>query len=258
MPGLRRSIVFESFGLIGEVGTEDAELFERIPAMLPPGWRPSSAASAVHFGVTRNGEVTLDGEVVQRTASGPDAALIRLGSVIRHHLAEHAEEHTFIHAGVVRPRGAEGAILIPGASFSGKTTLVAELVRAGATYYSDEFAVTGPDGLVHPFAKPLSVRRNRSQELGSQLAVDARQIATEPVRVALIVITSYRAGADWNPTVGTSGEGALALLEHTVPTRTRPQAALATVSALARGALVLSGVRGEARATAAALLESQT
>jgi hypothetical protein len=33
------------------------------------------------------------------------------------------------------------AILIAGRSFSGNTTLAAELVRAGATYYSDEFKV---------------------------------------------------------------------------------------------------------------------
>ena len=33
------------------------------------------------------------------------------------------------------------AIVIPGRTFSGKSTLVAELVRAGATYYSDEYAV---------------------------------------------------------------------------------------------------------------------
>src|ERR671929_229610 len=60
------------------------------------------------------------------------------------------------HAGVVGWQGR--AILIPGRSFSGKSTLVAALVRAGATYYSDEFAVLDERGRVHPFPKKLSMR----------------------------------------------------------------------------------------------------
>ena len=35
---------------------------------------------------------------------------------------------------------------------------MAELLRAGAVYYSDEYAVVDPWGRVHPFAKPLSIR----------------------------------------------------------------------------------------------------
>ena len=38
---------------------------------------------------------------------------------------------------------------------------MAALVRAGAEYYSDEFAPLDAGGLVHPFAKPLSIRNER-------------------------------------------------------------------------------------------------
>src|SRR4051812_15498788 len=52
-------------------------------------------------------------------------------------VAERAPDHLFVHAGVV---GWEGrAIVMPGASFAGKTTLVQAWLEAGATYYSDEF-----------------------------------------------------------------------------------------------------------------------
>jgi len=51
-------------------------------------------------------------------------------------------------------------IVIPGRSFSGKSTLVAELLRAGATYYSDEYAVFDKHGRVHPFPKDLEMRTN--------------------------------------------------------------------------------------------------
>ncbi len=54
-------------------------------------------------------------------------------------VAERAPDHLFVHAGVV---GWEGrAIVMPAASFAGKTTLVQAWLEAGATYYSDEFAV---------------------------------------------------------------------------------------------------------------------
>ena len=49
--------------------------------------------------------------------------------------------------------------MIPGSSFSGKTTLVRALVDAGAVYYSDEFAALDETGRVFRYAKWLSVRR---------------------------------------------------------------------------------------------------
>src|SRR5207247_125098 len=60
------------------------------------------------------------------------------------------------HAGAVAHRGR--IALLPGQSFAGKTTLTAALVELGALYYSDEFAVLDADGLVHPYAKDLSIR----------------------------------------------------------------------------------------------------
>ena len=67
-----------------------------------------------------------------------------------------------------RRRGAQqNGSWLPGHSFSGKSTLVAALVRAGAVYYSDEFAVLDPDGFVHPYAKALSLDVARQvEELG--------------------------------------------------------------------------------------------
>jgi hypothetical protein len=43
-------------------------------------------------------------------------------------------------------------MVLPGKSFAGKTTLVAALVRAGAEYWSDEYAVLDANGDVHPYA----------------------------------------------------------------------------------------------------------
>jgi len=72
------------------------------------------------------------------------------------YVAEMAPRRLFVHAGVVGWRGQ--AIIIPGRTFTGKTTLVAALVKAGATYYSDEYAVLDVRGRVHPYARPLGIR----------------------------------------------------------------------------------------------------
>jgi hypothetical protein len=256
MSAEHHSLVFESFGLVTEVASDDRELFDAVPAVLPPGWRPATGAPSARIGVMRAGVITLDGEVVGRTDAGDAATIVRLGSILRHHLAEHSADYTFIHAGVVCADRSAGAIVIPGRSFSGKTTLVAELVRAGATYYSDEYAVVDQHGLIHPFAKPLSIRRDGSQELGALVPVAESRTASQPVRARLILVTRYEAGARWDPTVRTTGEGAEALLANTVPARARPGAALAAVSALARGSRVLAGPRGEAAEVATAVLAS--
>src|SRR5205085_12304085 len=146
-------------------------------------------------------------------------------------------------------------LVIPGAPHSGKTTLVAALVRAGATYHSDEYAPVTPDGLIAPYPKPLSVRAADRAGPGDPVAVPDDQVATEPARAGLVVITRYEKGAEWRPEEWTAGEGALALLEHAVVAQTRPADALAAVSAVVRDARVLAGPRGEAEAVAPHLLK---
>src|SRR5262249_31072298 len=80
-----------------------------------------------------------------------------LRALLELRIATNAPSRIFVHAGVVEWRG--HAILFPGRSRSGKTTLVAALLRAGAKYYSDEFAVLDAAGRVHPWARPLRMRR---------------------------------------------------------------------------------------------------
>jgi len=55
----------------------------------------------------------------------------------------------FVHAGVVGWQNR--AIVIPGRSLSGKTTLVLALVEAGTDYYSDEYALFDSEGRVHAY-----------------------------------------------------------------------------------------------------------
>ncbi len=63
---------------------------------------------------------------------------------------------TFLHAGAVEIDGF--AIVFPGRSRWGKSTLVASLVAQGCGYLSDEYAVVSSEGCVFPLSKPIRLR----------------------------------------------------------------------------------------------------
>jgi hypothetical protein len=180
-----------------------------------------------------------------------------LESDLQLYVAENARRGLFVHAGVVGWRGS--AIIIPGASFTGKSTLVAALVRAGATYYSDEYAILDRRGLVHPYPKQLLIRtggpappgRFWPEALGGGSGV-------EPLPVASVIVTRYRSGAQWRPRALSLGRGVIALLGHTVSARRQPHLTLTTLSRALSQAAVQKGVRGEAEEMAETLLTGRT
>lgn len=64
--------------------------------------------------------------------------------------------HALVHAAVASLD--DRALILPGRSGAGKTTLVAALALAGWTYLSDEVACLGPDGArVRPYPRPLAL-----------------------------------------------------------------------------------------------------
>ena len=167
-------------------------------------------------------------------------------------VAEHAPDHLFIHAGVVGWQGR--AIVMPGASFAGKTTLVRAWLDAGATYYSDEFAVLDRDGRVHPFARPLAIRDG---ETGMTRRVPSESLGaasgTTPLPIGLVLATSYRAGARWRPRRLTPGQSLLALMRHTVAARGNPAHSMPILKQAVSGSVAFAGARGEAGRLVAAV-----
>jgi hypothetical protein len=165
-------------------------------------------------------------------------------------IGEWANRRVFVHAGVVG-FGA-GAVLVPGKSFSGKTTLVRALVAQGGVYYSDEYAVLDARGRVSPWAEPLSIRPDGARKRAESHSPDSMGIvvgkAALPVR--LVVLTSFEKGRRFRPTKATPAGGALGLLEHTLPARERPRATLRALTSVVSSAQVIQGARGEADAAA--------
>ncbi len=252
-----------SYGVRLGLRTTDASVMPLVLERLPPGWRDAASpvvselfslvAGGPSHGGARKLSLAYHCSGLLARERDLERALEALQAAIRICIAERAPRRVFVHAGVVGFGGA--AILIPGASFSGKSTLVKALVRAGARYYSDEFAVLDRRGRVHPFRAPLALRDADGK--GARLVAPAELDPMGPVAplpVGLVAVSRYRRGARWRPRSLSPGRAALALLGHTVPARRDPQRALATLSLVAARARVLQGRRGEADETARLLL----
>lgn len=235
--------------------------------LLPPGWEPSDEVKVRRIyslkvggegprpGVRRFNIAYMNASTFERSME-LDYVLHRLAADTQLYVAERAKYRIFVHAGVVAWKGR--AIVLPGMTHSGKTTLVTELLRQGATYYSDEYAVLDKRGRVHPFPTALVVRRRpkdpnpqrrRPEEFGAP-------IGEKPIPVGLVALTQYKPRAQWRPRNVSRGQGIIALLENTVPARRRPRTSLATLRQAVSGesCAIVRGARGEAAETAAALL----
>lgn len=241
-------IAFESFGVRIRVSVNSPDLLERAASLLPPHAEPCPfEATTESFGIHSEP----DGRYRLERTDSPvsrglnlEFALTLMESQLRIHVGMEAPGKIFVHAGVVGHDGS--ALVMPGLSFTGKTTLVAALVEAGARYYSDDFAVIDEKGLVHPFAKPLSIRDHRWIQSDHHVDQLGGIAGEDPVPVGAVVFTEYKPDVRWRPNPMSHGRGILGLLEHTLPARERAQEAMRIFNGAICGAALLEGERGEA------------
>jgi hypothetical protein len=174
-------------------------------------------------------------------------------SIIRITIGEFATDKVFVHAGVVGWRGK--AIVLPAESYQGKTTLVSELVRNGAEYYSDDFAIFDRDGLVHPFSRRMSMRTSDYKLYELTVAELGGTYGTRPIPVGSVLFTGYVPGRKrWQPRVLTAGQGVLEIIPYTLSMRHKPDFAMNVLNNLVRRAIIASSPRGNADKFAKTLL----
>lgn len=168
------------------------------------------------------------------------------GSIIRLTVAEFAEGLVFVHAGVVGWKG--GAIVLPAKSFQGKTTLVAELVKNGASYYSDEYAIFDENGMVHSFPRSLAMRGIESEYTQTDVTVESLggTSGSGPIPVKMIVITEFRDDAVWQPEFLSEGLGVMEMVPHTIPIRINTEFALKVLKIIASRAIIAKSFRNNA------------
>ncbi|MFN3324244.1 MAG: hypothetical protein ACK5AZ_12160 [Bryobacteraceae bacterium] len=255
-----RHSVVECHGTRIGVRFNHPELEDDVRRCLLPGWRLVRAApgkawiSLVDRGPAERQRFGLRSGSRRPLWTPSRKELVeRLESEIHHAVAVRARDGLFVHAAVVGWLGR--AILIPGRTHSGKTSLAMELVRQGASYYSDEYAVVDAAGYIHPFPRAIRPRPRLDGEPVEAPAVSYEQAAQNgPLAPGLIVATRFRAGGRWRPAPMTAGEALLALVRNTVAVRRDPARAIGTLRRVVRGTPAFCGVRGEAAATASALL----
>lgn len=256
----------EAHGVVFEARVDDHRLLRAVRARLPPGWTLTRRPAAVilslghePFEITSSNaegrrrrvsglSVRLDGQVIAHGLSQAQALDV-FESELQLSVARLARPEVFVHAGVVAVDGR--AILLPGRSGAGKTTLVRALVAAGATYYSDEYAVLDHEGRVHPYARRPSVRMRAGHK---ERAPVPRRRGRARVPVGLVVETRYVPDAQWDPVPLSAGERVLALLANTVPARDRPAEVLAVLARATGPARGFRTHRGPAGRAARALL----
>jgi hypothetical protein len=245
------------------VRVSDPALIPMLQARLPPGARITRMGAverivSVILGGpgprrgARTFHLVYDNHTLAKRSHDLAAALAGYDSALRQALALLSRRKVFMHAGAVGWRGR--AILLPAPTFCGKTSLTAALVKAGADYLSDEYAVLDADGLVHPFPKPLSVRDARARQTDLPLAALGGRVAKRPLPAGLVVMTRYKEGVRWRPRRLTPSLGVLEMMSNTFVAFRRPELALGVLSTVARQAAMVKSSRPDADETAAAIL----
>ena len=170
------------------------------------------------------------------------------------HVADVSPSRVFVHSGAVGWQGQ--GILLPGESMSGKSTLVAELVRAGAEYYSDEFALLDPEGRLHRYPRPISLRDGDAlQQTDYPIEKFRGRLGKEPLPVGMVLFATHREGARFRPRRLSRGQGTLQLVPHTAGRRKGAARVLDTLQNLGPEVRFLKGRRGEATEVAPLVLE---
>jgi hypothetical protein len=246
---------FESYGVIVGIDSNNKRFLKKIedqlPHIIPNVFITNNDLEAEYnfsMNVRNDGvfELYQDGEEVTYGASEENFINFACGK-LRLTVAEFAKSRVFLHAGVVGWNGK--AIIFPGQSFHGKSTLVAELIQRGALYYSDEYAVLDENGYVHPFPKTLSLRGIVDKYKQTEYSVESLggTVGTKPLAVGMIVITEYEPDAEWRPKLLSAGKAILEIVPHTIPIRNKPKYSLQVLNKIVNRAIIAKSKRGDAK-----------
>jgi hypothetical protein len=231
-----------------------AEALEIARNRLPPSYRIATGPVERRWEIPVHPAWEIDSEGNSKSVP-PDIAFSTESvlSDLELWVAEHARRYVFVHAGCVVIDGK--AIVLPGRSMSGKSSLTAALIRAGAHYYSDEYAVLDRRGVVRPYPRKLSLRPYRG---GNSSRVSVEELGGKsgrgPAQVALVADLRFDGNLGWQTKGLTRGQAMIRLFDNTVAARSRPEASLSALEAATLGIQTLSGTRGDADESAELLL----
>lgn len=198
------------------------------------------------FFVEHNGELATCGDIERGVFKYFD-------SYVRVRVGEYCPNRVFVHSGVVGINGK--ALLIPGNSFSGKSTLVLELVKLGAEYFSDEFAILDEQGNVHPYARPINMRTDDGKYRPYTVDVGNAGSQTVKLPVGAVLFTNYKEGSAFRPKILSPAEGIMTITPFTLPIRINPAYTIRVLQQVMNSALIVRSKRTHAPRFAQILLQ---
>ena len=257
-------VLYEAFGVRFTVRVTP-KLMDRLRGVLPVGsiqLTGEEKTSDMRFSVRRRPDghhwrLLRGKRVVIETISSVQV-LSALRSQLVDHVGRSVKNRIFVHAGAVAWKGR--AILLPGYSYAGKSTLVAALLKAGATYYSDDIAVVDDEGRLHPYARDLQLRNEytsmQQSKTVAQIAGKNALIGSTSVAVGLVVFATHVKDDPWNTKTLTPGMAAMLGMRHTLTVRDDPARTMQTWAKVMQSALAWTWERGEAKMAANKLLHA--
>jgi hypothetical protein len=253
---------YAAFGVSWELQSDDVSAYHLLLDRLPPGAAPCTGKTAERAYVLRTVPATMtesgvsyllraDGRPLVRSSEALDIA-DAFENDLKWLVSERSPRRVFLRAGVVGWR--DRAIVIPGGSGTGKSTLVRALVALGATYFSDDYAV-----LEGNLVQPYPARQPNFPSPGNALSYWLDEFATsrvaKPVPVGLVLFAPYQPGAVFKPKLISRGKALLGMFKHAVAARRNPEQVLRALETVSRRCNALEGVRGDARSVATYLLD---
>ncbi len=239
------------------VRSDDPALVDEVTELYDGCRAPDAATADVSFVIVRNAEApalvdVYRDAVLVRTRETPALAVAYVVWAMNSEVVANAGSHLLLHAAAGVTEGA--ALVLSGAEGSGKSTLVAALVRAGLGYVTDEIVAVDPDtGTIHPYAKPIvlehgswplfedlgppepSPNGDRDQWLLAPHRLGRVAIATEPSMPRVLVFPRFEPGAGCDVARVDRAEAVIALCKQSFNFRSRSPGALDVVARLVRG-----------------------
>jgi len=246
--GLRLVLVGDSAAVVEAL---DRYVLPWLPRTATDGKGADRLVEVRRAGAGAELEIVMDGAVVA-TAPSPEAAIPAVQRALDDAVVHGQREVAVVHAGVVGHAGR--AIVLPGTTGAGKSTLVAELVRRGACYYSDEYALIDSGGLVRAYPRPLLLREGPGEGRPVLATELGGTVGREPIAVGLILELRYAASAALALEPVPQGDGVLMLLRNTPQILADQPWILAPLEHAAGRAACYTGMRGEAGEAVAGLL----
>ena len=196
----------------------------------------------------------LEGDQIAFRGRSKRALRLAIEAVFELKASTLSDEFAFLHAGGVVLNGR--AILLPGRSHAGKSSLVEAFLRRGASYLSDDMIPIDRKLRAHPFPRAIGRRAAPGMPpLKISLRSLGARVALRPAPIDVMWCGLYEPAISRATFQVHTGRAAFAqLLPHAPGARSRPDVAIPILTRLATNASVFSGVRGDADQAAEAVI----